>query len=154
MGWVIGLIEAIRSARAQLRVPVGLRLPMLALDQDEAAREAYARNVALIERLARIEGLTPAEALPRGALTVTVEAATYALPLEGVIDIAAETARLEKAREKLEREIGALDGRLGNPRFVEKAAPEVVEEAREQLVEKRDEAARLAEALGRLAAMA
>jgi valyl-tRNA synthetase len=154
MGWVIGLIEAIRSARAQLRVPVGLRLPMLALDQDGAARGAYARNAALIERLARIEGLTPAEALPRGALTVTVEGATYALPLGGVIDIAAETARLEKAREKLEREIGALDGRLGNPRFVEKAAPEVVEEAREQLAEKRDEAARLAEALGRLAAMA
>ncbi len=154
MGWVIGVIEAIRSARAQLRVPVGLRLPMLALDQDEVARAAYARNAALIERLARIEGLASAESLPRGALTIAVEGATYALPLEGVIDIAAESARLKKAHEKLEKEIGALDGRLGNPRFIEKAAPEVVDEAREQLAEKRDEAARLAEALARLAAMA
>jgi valyl-tRNA synthetase len=143
MGWVIGLIEAIRSARAQLRVPVGLRLPILALDQDAAARAAYGRNAALIERLARVEGLEPAESLPKGALTIAVEGATYALPLEGVIDIAAETARLEKTRAKLEKEIGALDGRLGNPRFLEKAAPEVVEEAREQLRRKRDEAARL-----------
>jgi valyl-tRNA synthetase len=154
MGWVIGLIESIRSARSQLRVPVGLRLPILVLDQDATAVAAYARNAALIERLARVEALETAERLPRGALTVTVEGATYALPLEGVIDIAAETARLEKARAKLEKEMGALDGRLSNPRFLEKAAPEIVEEAREQLSEKRDEAARLAEALGRLAAMA
>ena len=154
MGWVIGLIESIRSARAQLRVPVGQRLPILALDQDAAARAAYARNAALIERLARLEGLETAESLPRGALTIAVEGATYALQLEGVIDIAAETARLEKAHAKLEKEIGALDSRLANPRFLEKAAPDVVDEAREQLAEKRDEAARLSDALGRLATMA
>ncbi|WP_209427322.1 valine--tRNA ligase [Pararhodobacter sp. SW119] len=153
MGWVIGVIEAIRSARAQLHVPVGLKLPILALDQEGPAQDAYARNAALIRRLARVEKLQPATALPKGALTIAVEGATYALPLEGVIDIAAESARLAKAHEKLEKEIAALDGRLSNPRFLEKAAPDVVTDAREQLAEKRDEAARLTEALGRLAAL-
>ncbi|MFN3955535.1 MAG: valine--tRNA ligase [Pararhodobacter sp.] len=153
MGWVVGLIEAVRSARAQMRVPVGLKLPMLALDQDAAAAGAYARNAALIERLARIEGVEAAGRLPKGALSIAVEGASYALPLEGVIDLGAEMARLQKALEKAQKEIGALQGRLGNPRFVANAAEEVVEEARVQLAEKSDEAARLGEVLERLEAM-
>lgn len=153
MGWVIGLIEAVRSARTQMRVPVGLKLPMLALDQDAQAQSAYAHNAALIERLARIDGLHPAETLPKGALSIAVEGATYALPLEGVIDLAAEMARLRKSMEKLQKDIGGLKGRLDNPRFVASASEEVVQEARDQLSEKADEAARLAEVLERLEAM-
>ena len=153
MGWVIGLIEAVRSARTQMRVPVGLKLPMLALDQDAPAQAAYARNVALIERLARIDGLHPAETAPKGALSIAVEGATYALPLEGVIDLGAEMARLRKAMEKLQKDIGGLKGRLDNPRFVASASEEVVEETRGQLAEKSDEAERLAEVLARLEAM-
>ena len=153
MNRVIGLIEAVRSARTQMRVPAGLKLPMLALDQDALARAAYARNAALIERLARIEGVQVAESLPKGALSIAVEGATYALPLEGVIDLAAEMARLRKAAEKLQKDIGGLKGRLGNPRFVASASEEVVEETRAQLAEKADEAARLAEVLARLEAM-
>jgi len=153
MGWVIGLIEAVRSARTQMRVPVGLKLPMLALDQDALAQAAYARNAALIERLARIDGLHPADVAPKGALSIAVEGATYALPLEGVIDLAAELARLRKAMEKLQKDIGGLKGRLDNPRFVASASEEVVEETRGQLSEKADEAARLAEVLARLEAM-
>ncbi len=154
MGWVIGLIEAVRSARTQMRVPVGLKLPMLALDQDAHAQAAYGRNAALIERLARIDGLHPAETMPKGALSIAVEGATYALPLEGVIDLAAEMARLRKAMEKLKKEIGGLKGRLDNPRFVANASEEVVEETRGQLSERTDEAERLAEVLARLEAMA
>jgi valyl-tRNA synthetase len=153
MGWVIGLIEAVRSARTQMRVPAGLKLPMLALDQDDAAQAAYTRNAALIERLARIDGLHPADVAPKGALSIAVEGATYALPLEGVIDLGAEMARLRKAMEKLQKDIGGLKGRLDNPRFVASASEEVVEETRAQLAEKADEAARLAEVLARLEAM-
>jgi valyl-tRNA synthetase len=147
MGWVLGLIEGVRSSRAQMRVPVGLKLPMLALDQDEAAAQAYARNAVLIERLARIDGLHPATTRPKAALTVTVEGATYALPIEGVIDVKAEAERLKKALEKLDKDIAGLSGRLNNPRFVASAAEEVVDEARGQLAEKTDEATRLREVL-------
>ncbi len=154
MTWVIALIEQVRSSRTQMRVPVGLKLPMLALDQDAAAAAAYARNAALIERLARIDGLHPAAALPKGALTVAVEGATYALPLDGVIDLAAEADRLAKGLEKLDKDMAGLAGRLNNPRFVASAAEEVVEEARGQLAEKSDEAARLREVLAKLRAMA
>ncbi len=154
MGWVLSLIEGVRSSRAQMRVPVGLKLPMLAVDQDDAAAEAYARNASLIERLARIDGLHPATTLPKAALTVTVEGATYALPIDGVIDVKAEADRLAKGLEKLDKDIAGLSGRLSNPRFVASAAEEVVEEARGQLAEKSDEAARLRDVLAKLRAMA
>ncbi|KPQ07644.1 MAG: valyl-tRNA synthetase ValS [Rhodobacteraceae bacterium HLUCCA12] len=150
MSWVIGLIEAVRSARTQMRVPVGLKLPMLALDQDEAAHTAYARNAALIERLARIDGMHPADAAPKGALSIAVEGATYALPLEGVIDIGAERDRLRKSADRLEKDIAGLKNRLDNPRFLANASEEVVAEARQQLAEKTDEAARLGDVLARL----
>jgi len=153
MGWVIGLIESVRSARAQLRVPVGLKLPMLALDQTPEAAAAWARNAALIERLARLDGLHRADALPRGAVTVAVEGASYALPLGDVIDVAAETARLVKALEKLGKEIAGLQGRLANPRFIASADPEVVDETRTQMTERSDEAQRLRAALDMLRAM-
>ena len=154
MGWVLSLIEGVRSTRAQMRVPAGMKLPMLAVDQDAAAAEAFARNATLIERLARLDGLHPATTLPKAALTVTVEGATYALPIEGVIDVKAEADRLSKTLEKLEKDIGGLSARLNNPRFVASAAEEVVDEARGQLAEKTDEAARLREVLAKLRAMA
>ncbi|MFD1913177.1 valine--tRNA ligase [Halodurantibacterium flavum] len=151
MNWVIGLIEEIRSARAQMHVPVGLKLTMLQIELDEAGRAAWSRNEALIRRLARIETLEQAATAPKGAITIAVEGGSFAIPLEGVIDIAAEKTRLAKTLEKLEKEMGGLRGRLNNPKFVASAPEEVVEESRELLVQKEDEAAKLKAALARLA---
>ncbi|WP_428830126.1 valine--tRNA ligase [Cereibacter changlensis] len=85
MTWVIGLIDEIRSARAQMHVPAGLKLDMLQLSLDEAGRGAWARNEALIKRLARLESLTEAAVMPKGALTVAVEGGSFAIPLEGIM---------------------------------------------------------------------
>jgi valyl-tRNA synthetase len=154
MRWAIGLIEEIRSARAQMGVPVGLQLPLLQLEAESAARAALDRNAALVMRLARVSGVEAVAAAPRGALSVAVEGASFAIPLEGVIDVAAETARLGKALEKLEKDLGGLRGRLGNPKFVASAPEDVVEESREKLTLGEEEAARLRAALARLEAMA
>lgn len=150
MNWVIGLIEEIRSARAQMHVPVGLHLPMVAVEMDGAARAAWTRNEALIRRLARIEGLTEGAA-PKGATTIAAEGATFALPLEGVIDIGEEKARLAKTLARLEKDLSGLRGRLANPKFAESAPEEVVEETREKLASGEEEAAKIAAALARLA---
>ena len=75
---------------------------------------------------------------------VVVDGLIYALDLEGVIDIAAEKARLQKALEAVSKEAKALEGRLNNPAFVEKAKPEAVEKARADHAEKSAEAERLA----------
>lgn len=151
MGWVTGLIDEIRSARAQMHVPVGLKIDLVATTLDDAARQAWARNEVLIKRLARVESLTEAATAPKGSVSIALEGAAFAMPLEGIIDIAEEKARLSKALEKLGKEIGGLKGRLGNPAFVASAPEEVVDEARANLEAREDEAGKLDAALKRLA---
>ena len=150
MGWVIALIEEIRSARAQMHVPAGLKLAMVAPSLNDAARADWTRNEALIKRLARIESLTEGPA-PKGSISVAVEGASFAIPLEGVIDIAEEKTRLSKAYDKLAKEIGGLKGRLNNPNFATSAPEDVVEECKTNLSAREDEAAKVQAALKRLA---
>ncbi|MGB5872043.1 MAG: class I tRNA ligase family protein, partial [Albidovulum sp.] len=150
MNWVITLIDEIRSARAQMHVPAGLKLPMIQTALDDRGRTAWANNAALIQKLARLDGLTEGAA-PKGAITIAVEGGGFAIPLEGVIDVAEEKARLSKTLEKLEKDLNGLRGRLKNPKFVESAPDEVVEETREKLALGEDEAAKLNAALKRLA---
>jgi len=151
MRWTIALIEAVRSARAQMNVPAGAQVPLLVLDADAAARGAFARNEALIRRLARLGEVGEVAAFPKGTVTLALPGATYGLPLAGVVDVGAETARIGKAIEKLGREIAGLRGRLGNPGFVGSAPAEVVAEARANLALREAEAAQLGAALARLA---
>jgi valyl-tRNA synthetase len=153
MNWVISLIEEIRSARAQMHVPAGLKIPMVQVQLDDAGKAAWTRNEDLILRLARVDNLAIAPDVPKGAITIAVEGGLFALPLADIIDIAEEKARLEKSLEKLSKELGGLRGRLNNPKFVESAPDDVVEETREQLAQKEDEAAKLEAAVKRLAAM-
>ncbi|PWE32078.1 valine--tRNA ligase [Maritimibacter sp. 55A14] len=151
MNWVIGLIEEVRSVRAQMHVPAGLKIPMLRIELDAAGQAAWDRNAALIRRLARIDSLTPADAPPKGAVTIAVEGGTFCLPLAEVIDVAEEKARLEKTLARLGKEMGGLKGRLENPKFVESAPEDVVAETRDTLAQKQEEEARLTAALARLA---
>jgi len=151
MNWVIALIEQIRSARAQMHVPAGLQVPLLVTDLGAAGRAAWSRNEAMIKRLARIDGLTDVETFPKGCATVTVEGGSFGLPLADIIDVEAEKARLEKTLAKLEKELGGLRGRLNNPKFVESAPEDVVEETRENLALREEEEIKLRAALQRLA---
>jgi valyl-tRNA synthetase len=153
MRWTVALIEGVRSARTQLNVPGGLAVPVVMVEADAAARAALGRNAALIQALARIEAPREGEA-PRGSITVATPGATFALPLEGIIDVRAEVARMTKAADKVAREIASLRARLANPRFVEAAAEEVVEEARDALAAREAEAAQLRAALDRLSELA
>ncbi|MBT8475635.1 MAG: hypothetical protein KJO78_09205, partial [Alphaproteobacteria bacterium] len=77
-----------------------------------------------------------------------------ALPLADIIDVSAEKARLEKSLQKLGKELGGLRGRLGNPKFLDSAPDDVVEETRELAAEKEAEEIRLKTALARLAEVA
>jgi len=153
LNWVTVLIDDIRSARAQMHVPAGLKVDLRMIGLDDTAKAAFAANEALIFRLARIETAVEAASVPKGAITIAAEGATFAIPLEGLIDIAEEKTRLSKALEKLEKDMGGLRGRLNNPKFVESAKPEVVEETREKLALGEEEIGKIQAALRRLAEM-
>ncbi|QJF50628.1 valine--tRNA ligase [Roseobacter ponti] len=149
--WVISLIEAIRSARAQMHVPAGLYVPLVVTDIDAAGEAAWARNEVMIKRLARVGDLSRAESFPKGTVSLAVPGASFGLPLADIIDIAEEKARLEKSLGKLTKELGGLRGRLNNPKFAASAPEEVVEETRANLALREEEETQLKEALARLA---
>ena len=68
-----------------------------------------------------------------------------------MIDLKAESARLEKEIKKLTDEIAKIDAKLGNASFVARAPAEVVEEQRERRAQAEQTIARLSAALKRLA---
>jgi valyl-tRNA synthetase len=150
MNWVIGLIDNTRSARAQVHVPAGAQVPLLVTGLDAKGQSAWDNNAALIQRLARIDSLTHVDAFPKGCVTIPMEGGTFGLPLAGLIDVAAEIARLEKTSQKLAKELGGLRGRLNNPAFVASAPDEVVEEARANLALRENEDTQIKAAIARL----
>ena len=151
MIWVIGLIESIRSARQQMHVPAGLKIPMLFNELDKAGQTAWGENEVLIKRLARIDSLTRISEYPKGCITIPVEGGSFGLPLADIIDVDEEKARLQKTLDKLGKELGGLRGRLKNPKFAASAPAEVVEETRANLSAREEEEATLKDALSRLA---
>ncbi len=151
MTWVIAVIDNIRSARAQLNVPAGSKVPMLVTEIDAEGQSYWDRNAALIMRFARIESLEHADTLPKGCISIGAPGASFALPLADIIDVAAEKARQEKNLGKLAKELGGLRGRLNNPKFAASAPEEVVAEARENLAAREEEEAKIKLALERLA---
>ena len=94
--------------------------------------------------------MTFADSAPKNSARVLAGETTAALPLEGIVDLAAELARLEKERVKLEGEIKKIDAKLGNPQFVERAPEEVVEEQRERREAAEIRTQKIAEALAAL----
>ncbi|MEH6392108.1 MAG: valine--tRNA ligase, partial [Sulfitobacter sp.] len=145
------LIESIRSARAQMHVPAGLKVPMLYTDMDDAGQTAWDRNEVMIKRLARVETIEKTESFPKGTVSIAAPGASFGLPLAGLIDIDAEKARLQKSLDKLGKEIGGLKGRLNTPKFAASAPAEVVAEAQSNLDARQEEADQLQAALNRLA---
>ncbi|WP_294195838.1 valine--tRNA ligase [uncultured Sphingomonas sp.] len=143
IGRAIELIEAVRGARAELNVPPGAKIAL-----HTGAGTVPADIAPYVERLARVT-LTGGEATGTRA-PILWGAETFALALDGVIDLEAERQRLSKSLAAAEKERDALAGRLGNASFVERAKPEAVEKARADHAEKSADAERFAAALARL----
>jgi valyl-tRNA synthetase len=149
--WLIQLISEIRSIRTELNVPPGAKVRLL---QDGTSIETQNRinrqyqSLTRLARLAQVEFLSGASF--SAAAQLVLDEATFVIPLEGVIDVAAERTRLTKAIEAAAKERDGLAGRLNNPSFVERAKPEAVEKARADHAEKSAEAERLTSALARL----
>ena len=150
MNWVISLIENIRSARQQMHVPAGFKIPLIFQEMSEAAQKTFERNSIMIMKLARISDVEKINHFPKGTVSVSASGAIFGLPLADVIDIEAEKNRLIKANEKLTKETASMEGRLNNPKFIKSAPPEVVNETRDNLAKRKEEEAQIKNALKRL----
>jgi valyl-tRNA synthetase len=147
MEWVIKLISEIRSVRASMNVPAGAKIDLVLKGAAKESAARLIRHKDLILRLARLEKADLGDAVPKGSAQIVMGEAIAALPLAGVIDMAAESARLKKELTKTEGEISRIDAKLANTQFVSKAPEEVIEEQREKRAEWEGVRAKLAEAL-------
>jgi valyl-tRNA synthetase len=151
IGWVVELIEAIRSIRSEMSIPQNAPL-RLALIQPSAKVEAYLQRWRpTLERLARIEGVDIVAEPPAGSVAILVRDAQGALPLGGLVDFAAERARLEKDAALARAEVAKVDVKLNNPDFLFRAPEEIIEENRERREAALERIAKLEAARARLA---
>lgn len=150
MEWVIRFVSEVRSVRAEMNVPAGAKIGCVLVSANSDTRRRADAWENEIMRLARLSSITFEDSVPKASAQIVLNEATVALPLEGVIDFAAEKVRLVKELEKIAKDTAAIDGRLNNPGFVAKAPPEVLEESRERKAELESRKAKVDEALTRL----
>jgi valyl-tRNA synthetase len=152
MDTLVTVISEIRATRQSLNVPASAQIALRVSQSRPEFRATLERGRGQIERLARISGITfddaPAQA---GEAQIVLPGGTLCLPLAGLIDFAAEHARLSKQAERLQKEIDGLAARLANQEFVAGAPEEVIEEQREKLASAQDNFTKLQGALKTLA---
>jgi valyl-tRNA synthetase len=149
IGWVIDLIATVRSLKAEMNI-MATETPLVLAGASAVTQERARRWEDVIRRMARLSGLAFAQIPPPGSIQLIVRGEIAALPLKGVVDFAAERARLEREMARLDGEIARIDGKLANADFVKRAPEEVVEGERERREEAQARRAKIVEALERL----
>ncbi len=151
VGWIVDLVSEVRSVRIEMGLSPGAPIPLVLVGgAPEDARRALDWGDTL-KRLARFSSVGVADEAPPNSVQIPVRGSLAALPLEGIIDLAAEKARLVKEIAKQDGEADKIRAKLGNADFVSRAKAEVVEEQRERLAEVESRRAKLQLARSRLA---
>ena len=132
IGWLVDVVSAVRSARAEMNVPAGAQVPLVLVGASDADERRARRWAETMQRLARLSGIETRAKAPPHSVQLVARGTVLALPLEGVIDFDAERARLEKAVAAESKEIARIDAKLGNADFLRRAPEEVVEENQER----------------------
>src|SRR2546429_4484269 len=150
IGWVVDLVTAIRSVRAEMNIPPATLTPLILAGVSADTKARAQRWSDVIKRLSRLADISFADSAPEGAVQLLVRGEVAALPLKGVIDLAAERTRLEKEIGKADGDIKRVDAKLANEKFVANAPEEIVEEEKEKREAAVARRAKIVEALQRL----
>ncbi len=130
------VVVAIRNLRVEAKLAPGRAVPVLVRAGEEQL-EQLRRLEQQLKPLARIETLTlmTEGPRPRVAASAVVEGAEIFLPLEGLIDVGEERARLAREAEKVLDDLEAVKKKLRNQDFLNKARPDVVEREKARLAQ-------------------
>ena len=133
---LIDTIRTIRNLRAEAGVKPNLKVQTILQSENEQERQILTSGETYIKDLAKVEDLNVTDTAPDQKMFAGVTGTVQVLlPLEGLVDVDALRAKLEKDLKKVEGEIKSLQGRLNNPKFVDKAPEDVVQGARAALAE-------------------
>ena len=138
---IMEAIRSVRNRRAEMNVPPSRKARLYL---ETAAAETFERGKAIIAKLAYASGVDIGSSFQlEGAVTIVTSSAKLYIPMDELVDRAAELARLSKERESVQKQLDGAQARLNNPAFTSKAPEAVVATAREN-------AERLAEKLALL----
>lgn len=132
---LIAVVSAARMLKAECRISPAQKVDLLVRGRDAAHSQRLAAlrdSLVFVGRFSSVEVLAPADQVPQESLATMAEGVEVILPLAGLVDMAEERKRVAKEIEKVQKELGGLEGKLGNPGFVAKAPPEVIEKERER----------------------
>jgi valyl-tRNA synthetase len=135
--WLKAMVTALRRVRSELNVPPAKLVALLLADGDATDRarvERFASQLRFLNKLERIERLDGAAAAPAAATAVVGELKLL-VPLEGLVDLGAERARLDKELKRVDGEIAKCRGKLASETFVQNAPAAVVEQERQRLAD-------------------
>ena len=146
------IISAGRNLRASCNIAPSLKIKYFIRPVDKATEIFLEEQRPAIELLLRAESLViDADFAAAGpAPSIVTDAGTIFMPLEGLVDIQAELAKLQKQKIELEGWIAGSKAKLSNERFVSKAPPKVIEEAKKILSENEGKLIRVEEMLASL----
>lgn len=153
INWLCKLITDIRSVRADMNVPAAAKIRLLVKDAGAQTQARLKTYDDLIKRLARLEAVElTTSALPKGSVQTILGEATLALPIADIIDLDKERARLKKEIDKLTSDIGKVDQKLSDQKFVANAPEEIIEENKARKAEWTTTLQKLSQALKQLEA--
>ena len=135
--WVKSFVTGVRKIRSEMDIAPGKPLPVLLRNASDSDKACFNTNKTFIETLAKletVEWLESGDEAPESA-TALIGEMQILIPLAGLIDKEAELARLEKEIGKLKVNIDKGKAKLGNPGFVDKAPPAVVDKERARVDE-------------------
>src|SRR5262249_23103314 len=148
--WVVDLITAVRSVRAEMNINPASEIPAVLVAVSAATRARAERWGEIVRRLAPLSHPSLAPSAPPRAGPLLVRGEGAAPALQGGVEFAAEKTRLEKEIARVNSDIARIDAKLGNADFVARAPEEVVEGEREKREEAEQRRAKIKEALERL----
>ncbi|TNH41697.1 valine--tRNA ligase [Photorhabdus luminescens] len=133
--WIKEAIIAVRNIRAEMNIAPGKPLEVLLRNADADAQRRVAENLNFIQAMGRLSSVTLLSAGEEAPISVTklINGAEVLIPMAGLVDKEAELSRLNKEIEKLDKEIGSIEGKLSNEGFVSRAPEAVVAKERERL---------------------
>ena len=140
---LVAIIRSVRNIRAEVDTPLSKEIPIFIEANTEEIKQQLEANRHYLDRFCNPSTLTIDTSMeaPEKSMTAVVTGAEIYLPLEGLIDIDKEIARLEAELEKLNKEVERVDKKLSNQGFVSKAPAHVVEAEKEKqkdYIEKRE----------------
>lgn len=150
METLMDAVRAIRNRRSEMNVPPSKKAKVLILTEK---KDTFAAGEGFFPKLAYASGIELIDAVPADAAkmasVVTGDAQLY-MPMGDLIDFAAERARLEKEKARVEDDIEFVMKKLNNPKFVDKAPEKVVAVEREKAEKLREHLAKLEESIAAL----